>query len=85
MNAHILSIVSDIDMIPGITMLRCDSLSRHNVEFFMILWNSCLSRCVQCGRIEDDHGPFTVDWLTWELECCGGGDFVLDFVGNHLF
>lgn len=37
--------------------------------------------------MEDDHSPFTVDWLMWELECCGGGggDFVLDSIGNHLF
>lgn len=38
MNAPMLSTVSDIDMVPGITTLRCDSLSRHKkVDFFMIL------------------------------------------------
>jgi len=38
MNAPMLSVVADIDMVSGITMLRCDSLSRHkNVDFFIIL------------------------------------------------
>lgn len=37
MNAPTLSIASDIYSVPGITMLRCDSLSRHNVDIFIIL------------------------------------------------
>lgn len=83
-----LLIVSDTHMVPSITMLRCDSLNRHkNVDFFMILWKSCLSRCAQSGRIEDVHSSFAVDWLMRESECCGGGggDFALDFIGNLLF
>jgi len=36
--------------------------------------------------MEDDHSPFTEVWLVWELECCGGGgDFLLDFLGKHVF
>lgn len=62
MNAPTLSFASDIYSVPGITMLRCDSLSRYkNVDFCIILIFVIAYPDACRGRREDDHNLFTVD------------------------